>query len=49
MLVKNGGNEIIIDAANIPELDVISFGSYKMDAASNIGGIPRRTYYPAYW
>lgn len=41
MLVNNGGNEIIIDTANIPDIDVISFGSYKMDAASRIGGIPR--------
>lgn len=41
MLVNNGGNEIIIDTASIPDVDVISFGSYKMDAASNIGGIPR--------
>lgn len=41
MHVRNGGNEIIIDTANIPDYDVVSFGSYKLDAAANIGGIPR--------
>lgn len=41
MQESNGGNDIIIDNANIPEYDVISFGSYKVDAASNIGGIVR--------
>lgn len=39
IFVKNGGNEAIVDVANKPKVDVISFGSYKLDYASGIGGI----------
>lgn len=46
---KKWGNEIIIDAANMPEYDVISFGSYKLDATSGIGGIVRRTLNAVSW
>ena len=33
-----------IDTNNLPKLDVISTGSYKLDALLRIGGLPRRTY-----
>lgn len=38
-LGRNGGKESIIDMANRPKYDVISFGSYKLDYTSGIGGI----------
>lgn len=38
---KQFGNEAIVDVNNIPDVDVISFGSYKLDAASGIGGLVR--------
>lgn len=37
--VKNGGNEAIIDVANKPKVNVISFGSYKLDYTSGVGGL----------
>ena len=33
--------EIIVDPNNLPKLDVISTGSYKLDALLRIGGLPR--------
>lgn len=38
---KQWGNDIIIDQSNLPDYDVISYGSYKVDSASNIGGAVR--------
>ena len=33
--------EIIVDPNNLPKLDVISTGSYKLDALLRIGGLTR--------
>lgn len=38
---KKWGNEAIVDSKNIPIVDTIGFGSYKLDAASSIGGLVR--------
>lgn len=34
-----GGNEAIVDVANRPKVNVISFGSYKLDYTSGVGGL----------
>lgn len=33
--------ESVVDPNNLPNLDVISTGSYKLDALLRIGGLPR--------